>query len=303
VWDWSIQNGSFNATNETKNYTYSGTATALPTGFTKLLIQSTSDPGVTAGQSAYAIELPNTALLIQPAGADTLPPIMACGLGANPAGPTVTYNFVTVPSSTWSIAQAAAGDVTFNVAGDSYSGNTAQFDITGQSIAGGTASFTCTNGRLSNPNGPNGTVLNGAVTPSGICVIDFGPNNGGIIGVKQAGVNVDTSTLANMTFNGFMVRQGVTECVQASPNGDGTLKGKGYASDGGVETGTFETGASGVSISFGGQLAPGLVKMNVTTSGGSETIMCCVNVVGGKTMLLGFGAGGGSAYNVMMVQQ
>jgi hypothetical protein len=303
-WNWSIKNGTFTATDNTLGYTYSGTETMLSTGFLKLVVQATTDPGVTVGQAAYAIELPDTALIVKPAGADTRPPIVACALGSNPAGPTVTYNYVVVPSTTWTIAKAACGDVTFAVTGDTYAGTKSPFDINGNPLTQGSFTFTCVGGRMTDPNGTGGVTYNGAMTPSGVCVIDYGPKNGGIIGVQQPSANVDEATLASQSYRGFLIKQGVTECCVATPNGDGTLSGKAYTEPNGVETGTFQGGESGVTASFGTQLEPGLVEMNIVTSGGSETIMCCVSVVGGKTMLLGFGDGGGSnPYNIMFVQK
>ena len=71
VWDWSISNGKFDATNETTGFTYSGTESMLPTGFMKLTVQATSDP------------------------------IVACSLGSNPPGPTVDFNYVNVPKQGW----------------------------------------------------------------------------------------------------------------------------------------------------------------------------------------------------------
>lgn len=302
VWTWTLSNGTFTASDVTKNYTYSGTESLLPDGFLELTMQATTDPNVTVGEIAYAIELPNTALILQMAGSNTQPPIAAGALGSNPPGPTITYNYVKVPAPNWTNAQPAAGYVTFAVTGNSYSGMTNPYSITGSSLAGQTLTLTCTGGQLSG-SGSSGQVYNGAVAPSGVLALDAGPNKGGLIGVQQPATAVSTSALGSMTFHGFLVEAGKTEAVQATPNGDGTLTGQGYSN---VQTGTFEGGESGVTASFGSQLVPGLVQMNIQTSGGAETILCCVNVVGGKTMILGFGAGSGSGnppYNVMMIQE
>ena len=72
--------------------------------------------------------------------------------------------------------------------------------------------------------------------------------------------------------------------------------------DNGVETGTSDEG-SGVTVTFLSQPNPGLLTFSIATSGGTETLVACVNVVGGKTMLFGFGAGNGEPYNVLLVEQ
>lgn len=301
VWTWTISNGTFTATNETKNYTYSGTESVLPTGFLKLQMQTTTDPNVNPGDSAYAIELPNTALVLEPAGADTNPPVTACALGSNPPGPSVSYNYVTVPSTTWTNAMAAGGYVTFNVSGNNYSGTSHDLNVGGSLLNTGTASFTCVGGHLTCTS--NGVNYNGAVTPSGVIVVDYGPGNGGIIGVQQPASPISLSAVGQMSFHGFLIKQGQTQEIEATPNGDGTLHGVGYAD---VETGTLQSDGSGVTVTFASQPSPGLVQMNLTTSGGAEQIMAAVSVVGGKTMVLGFGAGTGSGnppYNIMLIQE
>jgi hypothetical protein len=188
----------------------------------------------------------------------------------------------------------------FTVSGDTYTGAKSNLSINDTPISAGTLNLTCVGGNLTGT-GSSGQTYDGAVTPSGVCVIDFGPNNGGMIGVQQPSADVSLSALGNMTLHGFMIKQGVTEEVECTPNGNGTLNGQGYSD---VETGTFEGGESGVTVSFTSQIAPGLIEMSVATSGGTETILACVSVVAGKTMILGFGdASGSPAYNVMMVQE
>jgi hypothetical protein len=304
AWTWNITNGTFTATNLTRNYTYSGTESALSTGFLKLQMQATTDPGVNVGDSAYAIELPGTAIVLQPAGASTNQPVTACALGSNPPGPTVDYNFVTIPSTTWTSAQAATGYVTFTVSGDDYTGTSHDLDINGTQIGTSTTAFNCVAGHLTCTN--NGVTYNGAVTPSGVIVVDYGPGNGGIIGVRQASQNVSESALGSLTFHGFLIKQGDTQKVQAVPNGDGTLHGAAYTD---VEAGTLDTTDSGVTITFGTQISPGLIQLSLSTSGGAETIMAAVNVVAGKTMIFGFGGGTSMGNNssppdnIMLVQE
>lgn len=302
VWEWNITESTFTAKNDTTGYTYDGTAVALPTGFTKLNVQNTTDPGVTVGQSAYALEMPGTALLIKPAGADTKPPIVASSLGTNPPGPTASFNYVVVPKPSWTSTDEAYGHVTFNVTGNSYVGVSKVFRLDDVALPDGNANFTGVNGYMSTTNIPGGGLSTGAMTPSGVCVLDYGPSNGGVIGVKQPDQPVDLSVLGSKSFRGYLINQGKTQCVVCTPNGDGTLHGAGYADPSGAETGTLD-GGSGVTISFTSQPNPGEIKLNISVGGGYETVVACVNQVSGKYMLFGFGAGGGTPYNVVLVGQ
>jgi len=302
VWDWSISNGTFTATNETKGYTYAGTESVLPTGFMKLELTSTTDPGASAGQSAYALEFPGTALLIKPAGDDTNPPIMAGSLGSNPAGPTVDFNFVTVPKTGWTAgSEPAYGTASFNVSGNDYTGTVSKYMMDGTLHDTGPGSFTMVGGRMT-VGEPVGVTA--AMTPTGVFVLDFGPGAGGVIGVKQPASNIDLADLASKGFKGFLVNGGKTQCVTVTSNGDGTLHGAGYSLGGGVETGAMDNGA-GVTITFDSQPAPGLAKISLVTSGGSESLVVSINQVNGKYMMFAFGTSANPSdppYNVLLVQ-
>ncbi|HLK15371.1 MAG TPA: hypothetical protein VKT78_11250 [Fimbriimonadaceae bacterium] len=302
VWSWQLTGTTFTATNQTQGLHYSGTESVLSTGFLKLTVSSTDDPNVAAGQSAYALELPGTALVLKPAGADTKPPIVAASLGGNPAGPVVSFNFVEVPSATFNPAtDQAFGHVTFNVSGNTYTGTSKRFAINGTALADGPSTFVGNGGMMTDTGNNPAT---GAMTPSGVCVLDYGPSNGGVIGVIQPAANVDLADLGTRSFRGFLINQGKTQCVAVTPNGDGTLHGQGYANPTGVETGTSDNG-SGVTVTFTGQPNPGEVTVSITTTGGVENLVAAINRVNGKYMLFCFGvpqSGNGQPYNVVLVE-
>ncbi len=265
----------------------------------KLEVAATTDPGVSVGQSAYAVEMPGTALIIKPAGQDTRPPIVAASLGTNPAGPQVSFNYVDVAKSGWAMSDEAYGHVTFDVNGNSYGGTADRFEIDNTPMSQGFTGFTSVDGHMTANVG--GVIVNGVMTPSGVCVMDYGPGMGGFIGVKQPSAPTNLVTLGTKSFRGFLINQGKTQCVTVTPNGDGTLHGTGYQNPSGVETGTSDGGA-GVTITFLSQPNPGQITMSIGTSGGAETLVACVSVVNGKTMLFAFGAGGGEPYNVLLVE-
>jgi hypothetical protein len=303
VWSWQLTATTFSATNQTQNTHYSGTKATLPTGFLKLTIGSTDDPNVAAGSSAYALEFPGTALLVKPAGADTKPPIVAGSLGGNPAGPNVSFNFVAVPGAAFDQTTSQAyGHVAFAVTNNTYSGTSKRFAIDGTALPDGPSNFVGNNGLMTDTDGMNGVNATGAMTPTGVCVLDYGPNAGGVIGVIQPAANVNLSEMTSRSFRGYLINQGKTQCVTVTPNGDGTLHGAGYANPSGVETGTFDNG-SGVTVSFTGQPNPGELTTTITTTGSTETLVVAVNLVNGKYMLFGFGVGSdGKGYNVVLVE-
>ena len=244
-------------------------------------------------------------MVLKPAGADTKPPIVAASLGGNPAGPTASFNYVAVGSSTFQATDEAFGHVTFNVTGNTYAGTTKRFEINGTALADQPLTLTGNSGLMTETNGPNGSTATGAMTPSGVCVFDFGPGNGGVIGVIQPAANVDLVDLGTRSFRGFMIDQGKTQCVSVTPNGDGTLHGTGYSNPTGVETGTTD-GGNGPTITFNSQPNPGDVQITLTYpgGGGSENLVAAINRVGGKYMLfcMAVGAQDGKPYNVVLVE-
>ena len=305
VWSWQLTGTTFTATNQTQGLHYTGSESTLTTGFLKLTVATTDDPNVAVGQSAYALELPGTALIMKPMGADTKPPIVAASLGGNPAGPTASFNYVVIGSSTFQATDEAFGHVTFNVTGNTYSGTTKRFEINGTALADQLLTLTGSNGTMTQTNNGGGPAATGAMTPSGVCVFDLGPGNGGVIGVKQPAANVDLVDLGTRSFRGYMIDQGKTQCVTVTPNGDGTLHGTGYSNPTGVETGTTDSG-QGPTITFNGQPNPGEVQITLTYpgGGGSENLVAAINRVGGKYMLfcMAVSAQGGTPYNVVLVE-
>ncbi|HVT11138.1 MAG TPA: hypothetical protein VHE55_02640 [Fimbriimonadaceae bacterium] len=304
VWDWAFDGNTFTATNETKNLHYAGTKSVLATGFLKLQLTSTDDPNVTLGQSAYAVEVPGTALMLKMAGDDALRPVVAGCLGSNPAGPQVSFNFVAVGGLNFDpVTSQAYGHVTYDVSGNAYTGTAHRWAIDGTALSDSPSYITGDNGLMTDHDTQGGNMTaTGAMSPTGVCVLDYGPNAGGVIGVKQPAANIDFADLASRSYRGFLINQGKTQCVSVTPNGNGTLHGVGYANPNGVETGTYDDGA-GVTVNFIGQPNPGECTITLTTSGGTESLVAAINVVDGKYVMFCFGVGQDQVpYNVILVE-
>jgi len=176
--------------------------------------------------------------------------------------------------------------------------------IDGTAMPDGPSTFVGNNGLMTDTNGPNGTTATGAMTPSGVCVLDYGPGNGGVIGVQQPAANIDLVDLGTRSFRGFLINSGKTQCVSVTPNGDGTLHGTGYMNPGGVETGQTDSG-TGPTITFNSQPNPGEVRITLSYAGNpSENLVAAINRVAGKYMLFCFAvsAQDGKPYNVVLVE-
>lgn len=116
VWSWAITtdaggSGSFSATNATTTYTYSGTVSTLPSKFLKLAITATTDPAITPLPAyAYAFEIPNTAVIVKPAG-NHARVIIAAAQGTSPTA-NGSYNWLTIPTTGWNADNSVAYGVT-----------------------------------------------------------------------------------------------------------------------------------------------------------------------------------------------
>ena len=224
-WSWTIDNtaGTFSATNNTKSYNYSGTSTALTgnsAGISKLLVTSTTDPGVSASlstlaQNAYAVEVPNTVLMVAHApfyssGSGVQqsiePPVFAAAQGSCPST-GANVNWITMPPATWcskvgdvnplpgahacAAADNAYGTAAISVSGGTYGLTINQFKLDGTASGGMNLSgCSCSNGLIQCTDS-GGQAVRISFTPSGVFFVDMAAN--AIAGIVQPSANVDIS--------------------------------------------------------------------------------------------------------------
>jgi len=178
-WSWTIDSvaGTFSATNNTKSFNYSGTVSALAgnPGISKLSVTSTTETGLTPPQSAYMIEVVNTALLVANAPIYTTPsgtqqsikpPIFATAQGSCPST-GVNVNWIAMPSANWC---STAGDPNPLVNGGAgcTSGDNA-FGTAAISVSGSTYGMTVTSYRLDGTADPSGPfILSGCSCSNGL---------------------------------------------------------------------------------------------------------------------------------------
>ncbi len=295
VWSYTIGAETFTATNSTLSHDYAGSVSSLPSGFKKLTMATTNDPDVHAGDVAYSVEIPDTALLVKPVNGAA---IVACGLGDQPTGSSLQYNWVSVPEENWTASDSSAyGMVSFTSTGTTFTGEVTAYLTDGTVKNHFEDSFTYSGGNLTQPESPD---LNGAITPSGTFMLDFGPQHGGGIGVKRPSAPLDPNDISNRTFIGISVNRHNSNCVQAVGDGHGTFAANDFTD---VEMGALSSDPEhSCSVTLGTQIAPGLFRATLTAGTDSFAMIVTANKASGKWILYAFGTDDG-AYNVMLVER
>jgi hypothetical protein len=301
AWTWTIGASTFNATNVTTGYTYSGDKTTLPSGFLRLVVTASSEPGMALPATGYAMEYPNTVLLIKPAG--PAPMIVAVGLGTCPSA-AQNYNWVDIPHVGWDAtvgeAYGTATITPLSGGGDSITGS--KYRLGGAAITPGVASTaSCAAGQLT-----IAPVGSGGVTPSRAVVVDNGPGEGGVVGLIAPTANVDAAALAARSYRGVLFKTvsgvDVTQPIGADPAGSGNLGGYCFAN---VETGEHCAGsAATLLLSAATQANPGMLRFQLS-DGTLHAFVAAVSQVGGKYMLFGISTNSSSTepYNVMLIER
>lgn len=295
VWSYTIDAESFSATNSTLHHDYAGSVESLPSGFKKLTMVSSTDPDVHAGDVSYSIEIPATALVVKPVDGST---IVACGLGDQPTGSSLSYNWIALPERDWTPTDSSSyGTASFTSSGTSFNGAITSYNADDTLHKQFTDGFTYVAGSLTQP---DDTDLNGAITPSGTFMLDFGPQRGGAIGVRRPTANLDPNEITARTFIGTTASGRNSNCVQAVGDGHGTFAAADFTN---VETGAVSVDPEHTcTVTLGAQIEPGMFKATMTTSGGTSPMILVANKAGGKWVLYAFGTDDG-AYNVMLVEK
>lgn len=301
VWSWTFQSGTFSATNETLSHTYSGTSQDLPSGFKKLTITASNDSGVTEGSAGYAVEIPGEALLIKPAGGDSVHPIIATASTAPPQT-DLNFNWVTVPRANWDYATLPAyGTTDLTYSSGAWTGTIHHQLLNGQPGSDEQGSLSYIDDRLH----VNNSQAQAEMTPAGLMFIDNGPGNGGLVGMLQPASAIDWADFAGRQYRGLLVKAGKCQCVWAQSDGTGNMLGGGYAGDAGIETNTHDGDPqSGVAITLSSQPSNGLLRVNLTMPNGSASLVLAVNKVAGKYLAFGIGTDQqGGLYNIYLMEQ
>jgi hypothetical protein len=216
-WSWTVDNtaGTFTAVNNTANVDYSGSTTTLTgnaAGISKVSVTATTDPSVTTPQTAYAIEVPNTALLVATApfflgGFNSVPesihpPVFAVAQGSCPAS-GVNANWIIMPPANWcstvgdvnplghgcSQADNAYGTARISVSGSIYGIAVNQYRLDGTPAGSMNLSgCSCSNGLIQCTD-PSNNPVRISLTPSGVFFVDMASS--AVAGIVQPSSSID----------------------------------------------------------------------------------------------------------------
>lgn len=327
-WTWSVTTSdgteTFIAANQYTGYSYSGTATPLTgnaTGFTKLTYTASTDPDVTAGDTAYMIEIPDTVVIAVPGPFTQLnngdgilytgsnnPPVMAVEQGTCPTLGG-SFNWVMVPPMTWCSGddpnpQAACpqgnsvgpayGTTQITVLDGSYGMTVQPFLLSGTAQAPFTMTgAVCSDGVIRGTDSL-GRALNVAFTPSGLFFIDLPRGQGSMVGA-DAGTTLNfTDFLENgRAFAGFSFMSirdfgnqnpsyTAPDTAPVQATANGTTINGTSFSD--LDSGTLVQSGSGAgaALNLVSQPSPGLITYTVQESDGTHNGVFVVTQIGGK---------------------
>lgn len=300
AWSWTITrdstgSGTFSGVNNTSGNTYSGSVLTLSNNFLQLTITTTTDSNVTPGSIAYAIEFPNTALMVKPAGVkDAL--IVAAAQGSCPS--PASYNWIKVANQNWNVAtDPAFGTAISTGAASNPVFSIAPYLLGDTALSTVTYSGSCSNGVITS----NASTTFG-VTPSGVFIGDQG-TNGGIIGMLEPSTKIGSAAVLQQgrKFRGFVFMthppfesdgvtfQDKTQAIWSTTKGDNLITAGEYTDfAGGVED-TCPGGSSCATLSLDNEVAPGEFSGTMIDShAGSHPFTLMVNQINGKYMIFGF---------------
>jgi len=287
VWNWTLGEGTIVATNETLGFYYSGTFSALASGFLKGVIAATNDPTVPANGSFYMLELPNSMLIVKPGGNSDRMIVCAARTVLPPTAGQ--YNWIKVPGLGWDNGTAfGTADVTVSSGSIDIAMN--KYDIAG-SLRETTneAGFTFVDGKISR----EGSALQVFMTPSGLFFGDNGPGSGGFFGTYTGPLRVPTPYARN--YRGVIfsydsqTRLGVTKAIGVGPHPtrQETFQGWSYSD---VDANTVDP-SSYVAITLEASGIPRVWNgIMIDEQGQAKEFKMIYNYIGGKYVMLGITA-------------
>jgi hypothetical protein len=303
AWSWEITkdaggNGSFSATNKTSGSTYSGSVATLSSKFLQLTIAATTDSNVTVGNIEYAVEFPDTALIVKPAGVkDAL--VIGAAQGDSPS--PASYNWVKVANLGWDVST----DPAFGTATSTESAGTFTMSVVpyllGSADPMSTVIYTgvFSNGVITTT-AADGTTF--GVTPSGVLIGDQG-TNGGLIGMLQPTAKIGSTAIlqAGREFRGFVFMthppfesggitlQDKTQGIWSRTKGDGLITAGEYTNFANGTEDSDPGGSSIATLSLDSEAAPGEFAGTMTDShAGTHPFTLMINQINGKYMIFGF---------------
>jgi hypothetical protein len=323
LWSLSIDDTAktFSATNQSASLTYSGTLTALPNGFYKTNITTTSDATLPAGTNGYALEIPGVAVVVSLSGG-TGKPVAGVVAGQCPTiSSTLTADLINLGHSTYDSTKSESfAVVTATQSGTNYNFtlNSYLLDGTLRTAASGPLPNpgTCSNGVITVPNVPTasgGTVdVTEIAAPNGLYVLDLGRDSltgigkGAAIGTTT---NIDPSQIGvamSQSYLGFVFRRNstpITTFVGFGPGSGTSITGGTYVNR---DTDPFNAHGTNFTIDLPNTTGTGLLQGTVTDPNGTHSpFIAVITNSGGKYFLFGITTDTSTAtpYAVVLAQQ
>lgn len=306
LWSWTLRSdGTFDAANETLSYTYAGTYARLPSDYLKLTVTSSTEPGMTLPGTAYAFEVPGSALVVQPVGSDSNV-MVAVATSTCPAGSSFDLAWVELTRSTWDVVtDEAYGTASVSVTGSTWDLTTSGFLLDGTAMGSDVVTgLTCTAGIITDPASPAAVI---AIAPTGVFIRDGGPGEGAVMGMRAptSPVSLSDLVLAGREFRGFHYEDASlgsfdSVAVWARPDGAGSMHGGEYDD---IEA-NVEASRPPATIAFGAQASPGIVNATLTDEAGTSDIVFMINELGGRYFLFGISVDthDGHPYNFIVIE-
>ncbi len=305
AWSWTVTkdssgNGTFSAANNKSGSTYSGSVATLSDKFLQLTFATSTDSSVAVGSIAYAIEFPNTALIVKPAGVkDALVIGAAQGTCPSPA----SYNWIKVANLGWDVAaDPAFGTATLTGSTSSPTISVVPYLLNTPTVPMTTVTYTgsCSNGVITTT-AADATKF--GVTPSGVFIGDQG-TNGGVIGMLQPAAKIGTTAIlqTGREFRGFVFMthppfesdgvtlQDMTQAIWSRTKGDNLIHAGEYTNlASGTEDPCLGTDNSCATFSLDSEVAPGeFAGTMIDSHAGSHPFTLMINQINGKYMVFGF---------------
>jgi len=306
----------FDAANAGTGYSYSGTAAAMTdnaAGFTRFTIETTDDPGLSAGDNVYGVVIPKVATVVAPGPFEAKdhsvsgePPMFQFTSVSPPiffverakcedlqSGGTSNVIFMPDPSfDSRTDPVFYRVDMTYDNVSSTYGGTIDAYRLDNTYIGRQPLSTgTCDNGVLSFPDPGAGGDIRVSFTPSGAFFVDFPRGGGGMLGTVSdnaiSAAGVFGKSFVGFYFNSHYEYADGTSSPEATPiaakiAADGSAVDVTFFTD--IRAGTASAPLS-LPMALGTQVFPGAFHGTITDADGAHDAWFLVRNVGGKHLV------------------
>ncbi len=294
---------TFSATNQSASLSYAGTFSALPNGFYKTTLTSSTDAALPVGTNGYAVEVPGVALVIS-LGGGAGKPIAGIVPGQCPTiSGALTADLINLGKPTYdSTSSESYASVSATQSGSSYSFNLQSYLLDGTLRTSQSGPLpttgTCSNGVITVPNVPTGdggiSTVTAIAASNGLYVLDLGHDSvsgdgrGGAVGTTTEIGPTQISAALGLNYLGFVYKRNstpMTTFVGFGPGSGSSTTGGPFTNQ---DTDPFGAHGTGITISLPSANSNGFLQGTVTDANGTHTpFVAVITSSGGKYFLFG----------------